>query len=100
MSAKEAEIIYSKNELERLFNQSVPASVYAKQVEPLKHPTMTKEEYIKTHAAILARCCSIRTPREECKRIKQICGCSMREAEKIFIETIDEVEKIRERNNH
>lgn len=60
---------------------------------------MTKEEYIKTRAAILARCCSTRTPREECKRIKQICGCSMREAEKIFTETIDEAEKIRERNN-
>lgn len=60
---------------------------------------MKKDEYIKTHAQSLARCCSIRTPREECKRIKQICGCSMREAENIFIETLNEVEKIRNSNN-
>lgn len=61
---------------------------------------MTKEEYIKIHAPIFARCCAIRTHREECKKIKQACGCSMREAEKIFTETIDEAEKIVERNKH
>lgn len=32
MAENEAEIIYSKNELERLFNQPVPVSAYVKQV--------------------------------------------------------------------